>query len=466
MASSYLGNLGSLGLGMDRFMADQPANLYDPNQFINPMMLPYLQPQMMRQMANFQNPQLMLPQNSGAFLSQAIGKMMGLGQYSPQAQSSQAPQGQQQSPTQQLQQQIYSKRNALIQGGMQAGQAQYLAAQDLMGNPAYADSGSQAILGRFMSDAQKNLGYDPKIAQTQQYQYQNYMNTKTGQQASLNSLQYAHLPDRQDWIKSENTPQMAPGRIQQNLENGKYVLRQTTPDGTQRIIGTSSSPMQFIQGRNVNLTGQDITNNPSLLDSTTTGSSADITRRNIAEQQSHVQNAISIGGDISSLLQQGASGGTAGDWFEKIDNGISTIGQMADRVGDTKAFDKYVMDKNANMGQMGSIITRFKLSGQQAQTLNTALNAYAYEYWRAQNPNGRLTPKELTEARDEIIGDNADPNAIMGSIGEANRIMQGNLSRTQQISGQGNFGPPPKNQANTAVPEDISALVSKYGGVE
>lgn len=453
MAGSYLGNLGTLGLGVDRFMANQPANLYDPNAFINPLMLPYLQPQMMRQMANFQNPQLMLPQNSGNFLASALGRMLG-GGYSPQAQSSQGQQGQ--DPTQQLQQQVMAARNKGLQSGMGPGQAMASAVQSLMGNPQYQDAASQAILDRFQQQAIKD-GYDPKIAQQQSYNYMNFQRADTGKRITLSAQEYQDMSpeERGKLVRAENLPQVATGRFQQRLENGQYVTYETMPDGSQVKIATSTSPQQFIKNdttsRNLNLTSSD---DPTLLSNTTTGSAADRMRSQLAETQVHVQNATSLAGTISGLLSQGAAGGSAGDLFEKMDNWISTAGQLADKAGDTKFFDQYIKNGKNGMNDYmnGGLLSRLKMGGVQAQTLNTGLNAFAYEYWRSFNPNGRMTPKELTEARDEVLGDNADPNAIMGSINMAVHTMNTNLRHYQQTFGQGNFGPKNPDGDNVQLP--------------
>ena len=135
---------------------------------------------------------------------------------------------------------------------------------------------------------------------------------------------------------------------------------------------------------------------------------------------------------------------------------------------------------------MNDIIDRFKVKGVQATRLNSELNAAAYLYWKANNPGEKISPKEITETKEELLGDSSDPNAIYQALDSARittiRNFQNNAQEMdsnekyykpqwygKNYHGPGSIYPAPAPQASAptspptqAHPADIQHLIDKY----
>lgn len=157
----------------DRLNNQASAYQYDPNAYIDPGQIAQqsmmLNQQMQRQLFNQNDPKAALPQNAGSFLSQAVQKAGGFGQYGAQP----AQQPQQQDPAQLIQTMLASETQRNIQDQVQNGEdpdwgkAQYMAATKLGSNPQIASlPGAMDMLSRFV-DNSKTKGYTPMSAEAE-----------------------------------------------------------------------------------------------------------------------------------------------------------------------------------------------------------------------------------------------------------------------------------------------------------
>lgn len=165
-----MASIGGVGTGYgnqyltaDRLVQQQPAQMYDPQQYINPQQLAMMgyqnQAGYLQQSFNQQNPRMALPQNIGAAFGGAISQAL-----KPQP-TQQDQQAQQQDPTSQIQKDFTQRFQSILAGQSTPnyGSAMYQAATSIAADPQYKGSPvAQAIAMQYVSQAKEKLGYTPE----------------------------------------------------------------------------------------------------------------------------------------------------------------------------------------------------------------------------------------------------------------------------------------------------------------
>lgn len=220
-------------LQADKLAQNQPADMYDPNQFIDPQELAqkaFSQQQgYLSQQFNQQNPRMALPQNVGAQLGSGIAQfangmksaMNGL------SGDQQAAQQTQQDPSIQVHQEIIKRRSAILQdqlatdGIQDMPKATAQAAASVAADPAYQTPAAQAIATNYQLQAQK-LGYTASgDAQKQAALAQKSASTLETQERTV---------DLKDKIQSQrDSQQFVPVKWTKDPSTGLMYPQQTGP---------------------------------------------------------------------------------------------------------------------------------------------------------------------------------------------------------------------------------------------
>jgi hypothetical protein len=420
-----MGNFGNLLATQDRLNQQQGFLNYDPNGYVNPAQFAPAQASMYAQMMNMyqqqaramfnmNNPQMALPQNLGGALGQLASRA--LGGTPPPQQAAQAPQPQAQDPATQM---ILARRTMYLRAGMQLGEAQARAAEDLMRDPQAAqDPNVSMIAQRAYQEAVDKLHYDPKVAQEKSYSTENFINPDTHEVKSfqVGSPQWGQAIEQQ-WPKAGDVPQEPEGKTQSYDENG-LITTERFHNGTPRKIATSSQPVQYgvtATGTPSQVAGA-FPNGPKVFGNADAAEiTKDLTNRSIA-----AKNAIDGIDTVTDMLNQDPNAiGKAGDVLEKVNNWRSEVASLAKTAG----FDPGSIPMTASFAQKSApYIDRFRKAGIDATKWNGMMTDLAYTIEATQgntntDPSSRAS--RIEQIKEDILGDrSSDSEAVKGSLAQ------------------------------------------------
>lgn len=421
-----MGNFGNLLATQDRLNNQAGFLNYDPSGYVNPAQFApaqasmYAQMQQMymqqaRAMFNMQNPQQALPQNLGGALGQLASRAL---QGNPQSAPASQGQPQQQGPDP-VTQMLLSRRTAYLQSGMQLGEAQARAAEDLMRDPQAAqDPNASMIAQRAYQEAVDKLHYDPKVAQEKSYSTENYINPDTHQVTSVQvgSPQWANAIENH-WPKAGDVPQEAYGKTQSYDKNGMIVTERFGDNGPHQIA-SSTQPIQYgvtATGTPSQVSGA-FPNSPKVFGNADAAEiTKDLTNRSVA-----AKNAVD-GIDIATdMLNRSPNAiGKAGDVLEKVNNWRSEVASIAKTAG----FDPASIPMTASFAQKSApYIDRFRKAGIDATKWNGMMTDLAYTIEATQgntntDPSSRAS--RIEQIKEDILGDrSSDSEAVKGSLAQ------------------------------------------------
>jgi hypothetical protein len=421
-----MGNFGNLLATQDRLNQQQGFLNYDPNGYVNPAQFaPYqasMYSQMMnmyqqqaRAMFNMNNPQMALPQNLGGALGQLASRAL-VGSPPQQQPSQPQQQGTQPDPVTQM---ILARRTMYLRGGMQLGEAQARAAEDLMRDPQAAqDPNASMIAQRAYQEAVDKLHYDPKVAQEKAYSTENFINPDTHEVKSfqVGSPQWGQAIEEQ-WPKAGDVPQEPEGKTQSYDENG-LITTERFHNGTPHKIATSSQPVQYgvtATGTPSQVAGA-FPNGPKVFGNADAAEiTKDLTNRSIA-----AKNAIDGIDTVTDMLNRDPNAiGKAGDVLEKVNNWRSEVASLAKTAG----FDPGSIPMTASFAQKSApYIDRFRKAGIDATKWNGMMTDLAYTIEATQgntntDPSSRAS--RIEQIKEDILGDrSSDSEAVKGSLAQ------------------------------------------------
>jgi len=437
-----------------RYNQGLPPSSFDPNYMVDPTAALAAQQQYLKQMFAMQNPRLALPQQFGQAIAQAITGNQ------PQA----APQAQQ-GPQSVAGQAIHAKAVQYGAQGLDAGEALYKAAGDIEQDPNLSkDPTAEKMIEKARTYAIEKLKYDPNIGKAAQKSAQFETENLTNDQGQVRVFrkgtpEWQQAVDSGQWRKAGDTPQLTTGSLHEVKVGGMYNTYKVQPDGSMKLVGKSSQPMQY----QVSGTPEQMAEG-GLLGSTGTTAANDKNRKELADRQIATVNALRSIDNISDTIKgsQGSAVGTAGDWYEKGNNIVQTARNLAGNFGQEDLLDP----KQYNWKGLDTVVGKVRGKAIDATKYHAQMVATAYAMAAAQSNNNtdeKMT-KQRVEANLEILAEHSDdPAAVLGALEGARQQLKDNFTTQANVYSPGYKASAVDEYENTRKlsqyksPEDIRA---------
>lgn len=410
-----------------RYNNSQSPYAYDPNQMVDPTAAIQMQQQYLKQMFAMQNPRLALPQQFGAALGAALsGQKAGGGQ---------APQSGGQGPQTPVGQDIHQKYLANLKAGMDQGEALYKASQQSQMEGKFSnDPIAEKVYDKATTWALEKYKYDPNIGKASKASAQQETENLVDQTGNIRAFrkgtpEWQQAVDSGQYKKASDTPQLTPGSLHEVKVGGMYNTYKVQPDGQMKLVGKSSQPMQY----QVSGTPEQMAQG-GLLGSTGTTAANDKNRKELADRQIATVNAVRGLDQISDTIDasKGSAVGTAGNWYEKGNNIVSTARNLAGNFNQTDLLDP----KTYNWKGLDTVIGKVRGQAIDATKYHSQMVATAYMMAAAQSNNNtdeKMTRQRI-EANLEMLAEHSDdPAAVKTALATARTQLVDNFHTQSQV---------------------------------
>jgi hypothetical protein len=396
---------------------------YDPNMMVDPTAAIQMQQQYLKQMFAMQNPRLALPQQFGAALGAALsGQKAGGAQMPTQSQGPQTP----------VAQDVHQKYLANMKSGMDQGEALYKASQQSQMEGKFSDDPTaEKVYDKATTWALEKYKYDPNIGKAAKASAQQETENLVDQTGNIRAFrkgtpEWQQAVDSGQYKKASDTPQLTPGSLHEVKVGGMYNTYKVQPDGTMKLVGKSSQPMQY----QVSGTPEQMAQG-GLLGSTGTTAANDKNRKELADRQISTINALRGLDSISSTIDasKGTAVGTAGNWYEKGNNIVQTARNLAGNFNQQDLVDPMTY----NWKGLDTVVGKVRGQAIDATKYHSQMVATAYMMAAAQSNNNtdeKMTRQRI-EANLEMLAEHSDDPAAVKSALDSARSQLVNNFKTQ-----------------------------------